>query len=145
MKSVQVLGGVVLVGGLLWWMMSSKKRLPVLAPLPPMNTQYPIPAETNRFPDPPASQTAVLPPTALGTSCPNISTPEEYNAYAKVLGLAPFTDTLPINAPDDPRNQTFATLVSGLKTMSGCFAPPDQDDTSTAMPSDWANQSVSYK
>jgi hypothetical protein len=85
------------------------------------------------------------PTTAFGTSCPNISTPAEYNAYAKVLGLAPFTDELPTNAPDDPRTQTFNTLVTGIKTMAGCFAPPDQDSTNTSMPSDWANQSVSYK
>lgn len=147
MKPVQVLGGVVLVGGVVWWLMSNKKasRVRSIPALPPKNSVYPIPAETNQYPAPPASQMLSQPSISLGTSCPNISTPEEYNIFAKQLGLAPFTDILPSNAPDDPRNQTFATLVSGLKTMAGCFAPPDQDDTSTAMPSDYANQSASYK
>jgi hypothetical protein len=147
MKPVQVVGATVVVGGLLWWWMSSAKtKKPRSIPaLPPKNAQYPIPAETNKYPAPPASQVLSQPSISLGTACPTISTPDEYNAYATQLGLPLFTDILPTNAPDDPRNQAFATLVSGLKTMAGCFAPPDQDDISTALPSDYGNQSASYK
>ena len=144
-NATQLVGGAVIVGGLLWWLHSNRKALPSLPALPPKNSVYPIPAETNMYPDPPASQIATLPPTTLGTSCPNISTPEEYNAYAVRLGLPMFDGILPTNAPDDPAVQTFNSLVSGLKTMTGCFAPPDQDSTTTAMPSNWAEQSASYK
>lgn len=144
-SATQVVGGVVIVGGVLWWLMGSRKMLPSIPALPPKNSVYPIPAETNMYPEPPASQMVSQPSMALGTACPNISTPEEYNSYASKLGLPKFDGILPTNAPDDPAVQTFNSLVSSLKTMSGCYAPPDQDSTITDMPSNWAEQSASYK
>lgn len=143
-SSMQVIGGAVVVGGVLWWWHSSRKVVPTLQALPPKNSVYPIPAETNRYPDPPASQVPSLPPISLAGSC-SVDTPDEYNALAKVMGLPLFTDVLPTNDPDAPARQTFNALVSGMKTMGGCFAPMGQDDTSMALPSDYANQSVSYK
>ena len=145
-SATQVVGGAVIVGGILWWWhggrKSGRRSIPAL---PPKNTNYPIPAETSQYPDPPASQSVSQPSTLLGTACPTISTPEEYNAYAVRLGLPTFDGILPTNAPDDPAVQTFNTLVTGLKTMAGCFAPMDQDSTSTSLPSNWAEQSASYK
>jgi hypothetical protein len=143
-SSIQVIGGAVLVGGILWLWHSNRKAVPSIPALPPKNSVYPIPAETNKYPEPPASQTASLPPIALAGSC-SVDTPDEYNALAKVMGLPLFEGILPTNAPDDPATQTFNTLVTGLKTMGGCYAPMDQDDTGTAMPSNWAEQSASYK
>lgn len=86
-----------------------------------------------------------MPTMTLGTACPTISTPADYNALAKVMGLPLFSGEVPINAPDDPQTKMFNDLVSRMKTMAGCFAPMDQDDTGTSMPSDYANQSISYK
>jgi hypothetical protein len=139
MKAVQIIGGAVLIGGLLWWTMGTKKqkKTPSIPVLPPKNSQYPIPAETNQYPDPPASQSSSLPP--ISSAC-SVDTPDEYNAVAKVMGLPMFTGVLPTNMPDDPQTQMFNQLVSGLKTMGGCFAPPSGTDTSTALPSDLAKQ-----
>jgi len=141
---IQVVGGAVVVGSILWFMHRNRKMLPTIPALPPKNSVYPIPAETSAYMSPPASETSTLPPSVLAGSC-TVDTPEEYNALAKVMGLPLFDGILPTNAPDDPARQTFNALVSGMKTMGGCFAPMDQDSTSTAMPSDWAEQSASYK
>ena len=143
-SAIQVIGGSVMVGGILWWLHRNRSILPSIPALPPKNSVYPIPAESNKYPDPPASQMTSLPPTSLAGSC-TVDTPEEYNALAKVMGLPLFDGILPTNAPDDPATQTFNTLVSGLKTMGGCYGVENQKSTSLALPSDWANQSVSYK
>lgn len=143
--ATQIVGGSVAVGGLLWLIFSRRRTLPRIPDfLPSMaDKQYPIPAETNRYPEPPASQRADL-PEAVG-SCPNISTIDQYNKLAKKHRLPQFKGELGTNDPDSPDRLTFNTLVTALKTKLGCYAPPDQDDTGTTLPSDYANQSVSYK
>jgi hypothetical protein len=140
-----MIGGAVVVGGVAWWLWSNRSKLPTIPALPMKENLYPSQAERSTYVEPPASQTSTLPPTTLGSACPTISTPDEYNTAARTLGLPAFTGSLPTNAPDDPAVQTFNALVSDLKTKLGCFGPSNQDDTSTALPSDWANQSVSYK
>lgn len=145
MKVIQILGGLTIIGGLSWWWWSSRTKIPVLPERKHRKNHYAGLAEQSTYIDPPASQTAVKPQIALGTSCPNVATVEEYNSYARTLGLPLFADELPTNAPDDPRNQEFATLVSTLKTITGCLGVENQRNTSTDPPSDWANQSSSYK
>jgi len=142
MMATQLVGTALVVGGVLYFLMMNKKSLSSIPALPPMNLQYPIPAEDSRYSEPPASQQTNLPP--ISSAC-SVSTPEEYNALAGLMGLPLFTGSLATNSPDDPARQEFNELITGLKTNGGCYGVENQKSTSLSLPSYSGDQSVSYK
>jgi hypothetical protein len=142
MSPTVVLGATLIVGGVLYFLLGKPKYINVLPLIPPPNQQYPIPAETSRYSEPPASEVSSLPP--ISSAC-SITTPDEYNALAGLMGLPLFTGYLATNSPDDPARQEFNELMTGMKTKGGCFGVENQKSTSLSLPSYSGDQSISYK
>lgn len=141
MNATVTLGATLIVGGVLYYLFINRRMSNIIALHPRPNKQYPIPAETRRYENPPASEISTLPP--VHSAC-SVSTPDEYNGMAKLMGLPLFTGSLPTNSPDDPATQEFNTLLSGLKTQGGCYGIENQKDTSLSLPSYLGDQSLSY-
>ena len=141
MNPTVLLGATLVVGGVLYFLLGKPKYINVLPLIPPPNQQYPIPAETRRYDDPPASEISTLPP--ISSAC-SVSSVDEYNNLAVLMGLPLFKGNLATNSPDDPARQEFNELVTSLKTQGGCYGVENQKDTSLSLPSYSGDQSLSY-
>ena len=133
-----MLGATLMVGGVLYFLVKNRGKIAPFI-LPP--NLYPIPAETRRYDDPPASETTNLPP--ISSAC-SVSTPEDYNALASLMGLPLFKGSLPTNDPDAYATREFNGLVTALKTYGGCYGVENQKSTSLSLPSYSGDQSISY-
>jgi hypothetical protein len=138
MNPTVMLGATLVVGGVLYFLLGKPKYINVLPLIPPPNQQYPIPAETSRYDEPPASEVSTLPP--ISSAC-SVSSVDEYNNLAVLMGLPLFKGNLATNSPDDPARQEFNELVTSLKTNGGCYGVPNQKDTSLSLPSYSGDQS----
>jgi hypothetical protein len=128
MNPTVMLGATLVVGGVLYFLLGKPKYINVLPLIPPPNQQYPIPAETSRYSEPPASEVSTLPP--ISSAC-SVSSVDEYNNLAVLMGLPLFKGSLPTNSPDDPETQMFNMILTSLKTNAGCYGVESQKETIT--------------
>lgn len=112
MKTEVIVGAVVVAGLLLYVFQPNLPSIASAYLAPTTPPDFPSPTETTQYPDPPASDPAViaqnLPPLKLKQVC-SISTLKEYNKWS------PFSPTT---------SSDFAAVLSGVKARAGCFAPP---------------------
>ena len=112
-KTLLMLG--VVVGGAYYLYKVNGDKLPSIPLMylsPTKRADYPIPGETNRFPDPPASQDPSLPP--IDTSVCNITTREEFDIWSGHMVPAKVGDV------------DFGNILAGERARAGCFSPPNK-------------------
>jgi hypothetical protein len=106
--------GVVVGGAYYLYKMNGDKlpNIPLMYLSPTKMADYPIPGETNRFPDPPASQDPQLPP--LDTGVCNVVDRPGFEAWSGHLIPARVNDV------------DFGSILAGERAYAGCFSPPNK-------------------